>query len=198
MQFHSAFSGGNPRGLCIPASNLNALIPSRLVRLNTVSKFGKINRKSLYCVFALHKGHFHVVVMQWRQRNIKQSVVHVQSCCLTYCFFRQKRRFPNVLLRKIFIHEHWTRVTRVYEFPLSVHTASCLGFSPTRSYGASEREAWERYPASTVLGHHTRALSVDTTFNTLWIFCFPNREIKYSRKVASKFSKNLVRVNISS
>ena len=32
---------------------------------------------------------FHVVVVQWRQRNVKKSVMHVQSCCfahLTYCF----------------------------------------------------------------------------------------------------------------
>ena len=107
MQFHSAFSGRNPRGLCIPASNLNALIPSRLVRLNTVSKFGKINRKSLNCVFALHKGHFHVVVMRavTAKKSVKQSVMHVQSCCLTYCFLRPQRGFPIVLLRKIYIHE---------------------------------------------------------------------------------------------
>ena len=26
--------------------------------------------------------HFHVVVVQWRQRNVQKSVMHVQSCCL--------------------------------------------------------------------------------------------------------------------
>ena len=25
--------------------------------------------------------HFHVVVVQWRQRNVQKSVMHVQSCC---------------------------------------------------------------------------------------------------------------------
>ena len=25
--------------------------------------------------------HFHVVVPQWRQRNVQKSVLHVQSCC---------------------------------------------------------------------------------------------------------------------
>ena len=25
--------------------------------------------------------HFHVVVVQWRQRNVQKSVIHVQSCC---------------------------------------------------------------------------------------------------------------------
>ena len=34
--------------------------------------------------------HFPVVVVQWRQRNVQKSVMHVQCCCLdysTYCFF---------------------------------------------------------------------------------------------------------------
>ena len=33
--------------------------------------------------------HFRVVVVQWRQRNVQKSVMHVQSCCFaysTYCF----------------------------------------------------------------------------------------------------------------
>ena len=25
--------------------------------------------------------HFHVVIVQWRQRNVQESVMHVQSCC---------------------------------------------------------------------------------------------------------------------
>ena len=25
--------------------------------------------------------HFHVLVVQWRQRNVQKSVMHVQSCC---------------------------------------------------------------------------------------------------------------------
>ena len=32
---------------------------------------------------------FHVVLAQWRQRNVQKSVIHVQSCCFaheTYCF----------------------------------------------------------------------------------------------------------------
>ena len=34
--------------------------------------------------------HFHVLVVQRRQRNIQKSVMHVQSCCFanqTHCFF---------------------------------------------------------------------------------------------------------------
>ena len=35
-------------------------------------------------VYVLHKReirYFHVVVVQWRQRNIQKSVMHMQSCC---------------------------------------------------------------------------------------------------------------------
>ena len=31
--------------------------------------------------------HFYVIVVQWRQRNVQKSVMHVQSCCFAYCFF---------------------------------------------------------------------------------------------------------------
>ena len=27
---------------------------------------------------------FHVVVVQWRQRNVEESMMHVQSCCFAY------------------------------------------------------------------------------------------------------------------
>ena len=30
---------------------------------------------------------FHVVVVQWRQRNVEKSVMHVQSCCFAYYAF---------------------------------------------------------------------------------------------------------------
>ena len=39
--------------------------------------------------------HFHVVVVQWRQRNIQKSVMHVQSCCcanLSLFFYRSRCR----------------------------------------------------------------------------------------------------------
>ena len=28
--------------------------------------------------------HFHVVVVQKRERNVQKSVMHVQSCCFAY------------------------------------------------------------------------------------------------------------------
>ena len=44
--------------------------------------------------------HFHVVVVQWLQRNVQKSVIHVQSCCFTnrnpllFCCSRLRRRRP--------------------------------------------------------------------------------------------------------
>ena len=29
-------------------------------------------------------GHFHVVVVQKRERNVQKEVMHVQSCCFAY------------------------------------------------------------------------------------------------------------------
>ena len=107
-------------------------------------------------------------------------------------FLRPQRGFSNMALRKKLTFtsiEPELHVSTPYEFLVSVHTTSFLGFSPTRSYGASERQALERYPASTVLGHHTRALSVDTTLNTLSIFCFPNREINIRATWLPNFRK---------
>ena len=51
-------------------------------------------------------GIFYVVVMQWRQRNVQNSVMHVQSCCfakLNLLLFyrsrwRRRRRYLNPLL----------------------------------------------------------------------------------------------------
>ena len=48
--------------------------------------------------------HFHVVVVQWRQRNVQKSVMHVQSCCFalsSYCFFNT---FSSPLHRYTLFH----------------------------------------------------------------------------------------------
>ena len=49
------------------------------------------NRPSLF-TFSIKREirHFHLIVVQWQQRNVQKSVMHVQSCCFanwTYCFF---------------------------------------------------------------------------------------------------------------
>ena len=82
-----------------------AIIPTRLLCkmqanssgaefLSAISKFIKSKKILSLLVYVLHKTwnyrHFHVVVVQWRQRNEQKSVMHVQSCCfalLSYCFF---------------------------------------------------------------------------------------------------------------
>ena len=89
------------------------IIPSRLLcqmqanssgaeLLSTTSKLIKRKKILPLLVYVLYKlaltagivkreiRHFHVVVVQWRQRNVQKSVMHVQSCCFalsSYCFF---------------------------------------------------------------------------------------------------------------
>ena len=49
-------------------------------------------------------GHFHVVVVQRRQRHVQKSVMHVQSCgyanlsLLLFCCFRCRRRILSSLI----------------------------------------------------------------------------------------------------
>ena len=88
--------------------NLIVLILSRSIRQmlaifwrefqKSVSKLRKRKRKSLSWVHVLHKTwNFHVEVMQWLQRNVQKSVMHVQSCCfadlnlLLFCLPRWRR-----------------------------------------------------------------------------------------------------------
>ena len=49
--------------------------------------------------------HFHVVVVQWRQRNVQKSVMHVQSCCfanrnLLLSFMPFSLTSPSSLLKR--------------------------------------------------------------------------------------------------
>ena len=61
-------------------------ISLELISLGTVLKFKK-RRKICQRLFTSsikrEIRHFHVVVAQWRQRNVQKSVMHVQSCCFT-------------------------------------------------------------------------------------------------------------------
>ena len=75
------------------ASNFIALIPSRLIRQMLATFFGVVFRLN-DCIKVQEKKkkvakHFHVVVMQRRQRNVQKRAIHVQS----YCF-----AFVNLLL----------------------------------------------------------------------------------------------------
>ena len=76
----------------------------------TVSKFRKRKRKLLSCVrpssTKREKRHFHVVVVQRRQRNVQKRVMHVQSFCydnlilLLFCrsCCRRRRRCLSSLI----------------------------------------------------------------------------------------------------
>ena len=69
--------------------------------------------------------HFHVVVVQWRQKNVQKSVLHVQSCCfanlnlLIFCRSRWRRRRRCLSLsihyhsKQIFLSFHWPRAHHV-------------------------------------------------------------------------------------
>ena len=53
--------------------------------------------------------YFHVVVVQWRQRNVQKSVMHVQSCCvanLNQLFF-----LPFSLMSPFYCHGQPTEVS---------------------------------------------------------------------------------------
>ena len=83
--------------------------------------------------------HFHVVVVQWRQRNVQQSVLPLQSCCfahLTHCFFWRSRCYPIVKranafyarLGQVVIQFNWLFV---FFFQPGEHYVSITNYSPT-------------------------------------------------------------------
>ena len=96
-------------------SNFIALIPTRSTR-QILALFWKLNSKRLYQTSGKDKKsrwlvftswtkreirHFHVVVVQRRQRNVQKSgVIQLQSCCFsnlkTYCFFAVLAAFAVV------------------------------------------------------------------------------------------------------
>ena len=99
------------------ASNFIALIPSRLIN-QMLADCLELNSKGLYQSSGKEKEScclrfpsltkpeirpFHVVVMQWRQRNVQKSVMHVRSFCfstinlLLFCRFSCRR--PASLLK---------------------------------------------------------------------------------------------------
>ena len=97
-----------------------ALIPSRSIRqmlailleLNSKGLQQSSGREKESCCLLFPSStkreikQFHVVVVQWRQRNVQKSVMHVQSCCfsclnlLILCRSRccRRRRCVNALL----------------------------------------------------------------------------------------------------
>ena len=99
------------------ASNFIALIPSRSIRqmlailleLNSKGLQQSSGREKESCCLLFPSStkreirQFHVVVVQWRQRNVQKSVLHVQSCCfpclnlLIFSRCCRRRRCVNAL-----------------------------------------------------------------------------------------------------
>ena len=69
--------------------------------------------------------HFHAVVVQWRQRNVQKSVLHVQSCC-----------FANQT--KIFLHSRYVAVV-VAQAPFKEASAK-ENWLPTKLCTTYERQ----------------------------------------------------------
>ena len=106
------------------ASNFIALIPSRLIRQMLANFFLTLNSnglcqnsgkekesRCLVCTSSKKREirYFHVVVVQWRQRNVQKSVMHVQSCCvanLNQLFF-----LPFSLMSPFYCHGQPTEVS---------------------------------------------------------------------------------------
>ena len=73
------------------------------------------SEKEKYCCFVFPSStereirHFHVVIVQRRQRNVQKSVMHVQSCCfaslnlLLFCRSRCRRRRRRCCLSSLML-----------------------------------------------------------------------------------------------
>ena len=95
-----------PRGFCFPFQTAQKCVT--LIWLHRSSGKEKESRCLVFWPSTKRQiRHFHAIVLRWRQRNVQKSAMHVQIV-----FLRLQRGFPNIVLRKKNIHEHWTRVTR--------------------------------------------------------------------------------------
>ena len=95
----------------LAALNFMTLILSRLIRQMLVNVFGvdskglnqRSGKEKKSCCLVVPSstkreiGHFHVVVVQRRQRNVQKSVMHEQSCFRCRC---RRRILSSLLLRK--------------------------------------------------------------------------------------------------
>ena len=95
-----------PRGFCFPFQTAQKCVT--LIWLHRSSGKEKESRCLVFWPSTKRQiRHFHAIVLRWRQRNVQKSAMHVQIV-----FLRLQRGFPNIVLRKMNIHEHWRRVTR--------------------------------------------------------------------------------------
>ena len=133
-----------------------ALIPSRFFFNRCWQNFLELNSKGLYKSSGKEKEsclvfpsstkseirHFHIVVVQRRQRNVQKSVMHVQSCCfaniilLLFCRSPcQCRRCCLSFLIRAWLCEHcsqllaWAKGSTFFPYKHSLKL-TCLGGWP--------------------------------------------------------------------
>jgi len=93
---------------------------ANILELNSKGLYQSLGKEKESCCLVFSTStkceirHFHVVVMQRRQRNVQKSVMHVQSCCfanlnlLRYCRSLWRRRR---CLSSLFSHFNWIMFT---------------------------------------------------------------------------------------
>ena len=123
------------------ASDIILLIPSRLIRQILTNSL-KLNSKVLYQSSGKGKeswclvfpsltnreiGHFHVVVVQWQQRNVQKSVMHIQSSCFAnlnqflFCHFcwRHHHCCLSSLMKNLLSDTDWWIKEQYYHISVS-------------------------------------------------------------------------------
>ena len=100
-----------PQGFCFPFQTAQKRVT--LIWLYRSSGKEKESRCLVFWPSTKRENrHFYVVVLRWRQRNVQKSAMHVNVVVKQIVFLRPQRGFPNIVLSKMNVHEHWTRVTR--------------------------------------------------------------------------------------
>ena len=84
------------------SSNLGNFFCSWILRLYQSSEKEEESRCLVFTSFTKREiRHFHVVVVQWRQRNVQKNVTHAQSCCFAIlsAFMSFSLTSPSSLLK---------------------------------------------------------------------------------------------------
>ena len=82
-----AFFQSSSRLLQVTNFEKKEVNPPKVEFPRTITKFRKIEEiwsSLVYFLCTRETRHFHVVVVQWRQKNAQKSVIHVQNCCFDY------------------------------------------------------------------------------------------------------------------
>ena len=124
------------------ASNLIALIPSRLShQLNSKGLYQSSGKEKESCCLVFPSAtihefmHFHIVVVQRRQRNVQKSMMHMQSCCFAnlnlFLFCSSYCRHCHHSLSSLNSHQ-FTRVSAITFFKFSINRPNnCIQMPPS-------------------------------------------------------------------